>query len=204
MANDGLFNIKNIGEMLKSLFISKVRIRILDKYMADLKKSYHVRGLVRELGEEINAVRRELLNLKKAGILNSSKDGNKIMYAINKECPIIWELRSMFFKESKLGQSLLENLSTVEGIKIAIVTETFLKGKRENQTDIDMLFIGDMKIRELSSVVSSLEKELDKVIQFAAMKVEDFEFGKKKQDPILMNALVNDKIIILGKNSDLI
>jgi len=36
------------------------------------------------------------------------------------------------------------------------------------------------------------------------MKVEDFEFGKKKRDPILMNALMKDKIILIGKDSDLL
>lgn len=189
--------------MLKNLFISKVRIRLLDKYMSDITKSYHVRGLVRELGEEINAVRRELLNLKKAGLLTSSKDGNKIMYKIDKSCPIIWELRSMFFKESKIGKTLYEKLIPIEGIKVVIVTEVFLKSNHENNTDIDLLFIGDMKIRELSQVMSSLEKDLDRVIRFAAMRVEDFEFGKKKQDPILMNALSKDKIILIGKDSDL-
>ena len=50
--------------MLKKLFISKVRIRILEQYMLDMNAAFHVRGLVRTLEEEINAVRRELLNLQ--------------------------------------------------------------------------------------------------------------------------------------------
>lgn len=190
--------------MLKSLFISKVRIRVLAKYMEDLNKPYHVRGLVRELGEEINAVRRELLSLKKVKLLDSRKDGNKIMYAINKDCPIVWELRDLFFKESDIGKTLFEKLHPIEGIRVAIVTEAFLKKKYFDKTDIDMLFIGDMKVRELSLAVSALEKEMGRVIKFAAMKVEDFEFGKKKRDPILINALSKDKIIILGKVSDLL
>jgi hypothetical protein len=190
--------------MLKNLFISKVRIRILERYMSNTKASFHVRGLVRELGEEINAVRRELLNLKSAGILKSIKDGNKIVYTIDKSCPIIWELRSMFFKESEMGQLLYSKLSTVNGITVGIVTDAFLQNKHENPTDIDMIFIGDMKVKELTTVMSALEKELDRVIKYAAMKPEDYEFGRRKKDPILMNALQNDKIIILGKDSDLI
>jgi len=190
--------------MLKSLFISKVRIRVLAKYMEDVNKPYHVRGLVRELGEEINAVRRELLSLKKVGILTSKKDGNKIMYTINKECPILWELRSMFFKDSDTGKLLIEKLTPVEGIQVAIVTEAFLKNKYVDKSDIDILFIGEMKIRELSMAVSSIEKELNKSIKYVAMKVEDFEFGKKKRDPILLNALSKDKLIVLGKDSDLL
>lgn len=190
--------------MLKSLFISKVRIKVLAKYMEDVNKSYHVRGLVRELGEEINAVRRELLSLKKAGLLTSKKDGNKIMYTVNKDCPILWELRSIFFKESETGKLLYEKFSPIEGISIAIVTEAFLKNKYVDKTDIDMLFIGNMKIRELSMAVSQLEKDMGRVIKFAAMKSEDFEFGKRKRDPIIINALIKDKIILLGKDSNLL
>ena len=123
--------------MLKSLFVSKVRIKVLAKYMEDVNKSYHVRGLVRELGEEINAVRRELLSLKKAGLLESHKEGNKIMYSINKQCPILWELRSMFFKESDIGKLLYNTLMPLSGVKVVIVTETFLKNKYLDKTDID-------------------------------------------------------------------
>lgn len=172
--------------------------------MFNLKGMYHVRGLVRELGDEINAVRRELLNLKDAGILKSTKEGNKIVYTIDRTCPIIWELRSIFFKESDLGQKILSSISSIEGITLGIVTEAFLKEKHDNPSDIDMLFIGNMKIRDLTSAMNALEKELCKVIKYVAIKPEDYEFGKRKKDPILMNALANDKIIIIGKDSDLI
>jgi DNA-binding transcriptional ArsR family regulator len=190
--------------MLRHLFISKVRIRILETYMLDLKAAHHVRGLVRDLGDEINAVRRELLNLRDAGLLVSSKDGNKIVYRINKDCPIIWELRSMFFKESDLGKKILSSVSAIDGISVGIVTEAFLQGKHDNPSDIDMLFIGNMRIKDLTSAMNGLEKELGRVIKYVAIKPEDYEFGRRKKDPILMNALLNDKIIIIGKDSDLI
>ena len=74
--------------MLKNIFISKVRVRILKQYMFHPFDGYHVRGLVRLLDEEINAIRRELLNLKEAGILISHKDGNKLVYELNPECTI--------------------------------------------------------------------------------------------------------------------
>ena len=74
----------------------------------------------------------------------------------------------------------------------------------EKNNFIAGFFIGDMKIREVSSAVSSVEKELNRSIRYTIMKVEDFEFGKKKRDPILMNALSKDKIILIGKDSDLL
>lgn len=172
--------------------------------MLEPKPAYHVRGLVRELGEEINAVRRELLNLKTAGILKSATEGNKLVYKLNNSSPMIKELRSMFFKDSDLGNMLYSRLSVLEGVQVALITETFLKGKYTDDTDLDMLFIGDMKVRDLTSTMSAIEKEIGREIRFTAMKKDAYEFGKKKKDPILMNNLMKDNIILIGNISDLI
>jgi ACT domain-containing protein len=172
--------------------------------MADLNASFHVRGLVRVLDEEINAVRRELLNLESAGILKSKKDGNKLVYRVNRECPILWELRSLFFKESPIGQKIQEVVKGIDGVQVVVLTESFITGKYEHTTDVDLLFIGDMKVRDLSLAMSQVEKELEKQIRFSAIRKEDFDFARKKKEPFLMNILEKDKIIMFGQLSDLL
>jgi len=190
--------------MLKNLFISKVRVKILDQYMTNFNASFHVRGLVRILNEEINAVRRELLNLQEAGVLKSQKDGNKLVYKLNKDCPILWELRSMFFKESKIGTTILKQTGAVEGIQVIVLTDSFLKNEYNNPTDLDLLIIGTMKIKDISNAIAQVEKELGKEIRFSAITKEDFDFARKKKEPFLMNILENDKIILFGQISDLL
>jgi predicted nuclease of predicted toxin-antitoxin system len=49
-----------------------------------------------------------------------------------------------------------------------------------------------------------LKKSLADQLRITVMKVEDFEFGKKKRDPIINDALLKDKIILIGKDSDLL
>jgi predicted AAA+ superfamily ATPase len=49
--------------MLKELFISEVRVNLLKFLIKNFTQEFHVRALVRELGLEINAVRRELEKL---------------------------------------------------------------------------------------------------------------------------------------------
>jgi DNA-binding transcriptional ArsR family regulator len=190
--------------MLKNLFISKVRVSILRQYMSNFNASFHVRGLVRALDEEINAVRRELLNLEAAGILKSKKEGNKLVYKVNKDCPILWELRSMFFKESPIGEKIREVVNSIEGVQVVVLTESFINGKYENNTDVDFLFIGSMRVRDLSIAINQVEKELERDIRFSAIRKEDFDFARKKKEPFLMNILEKDKIIIFGQLSDLL
>ncbi len=190
--------------MLKNIFISKVRISILDVFLSNLDCAHHVRELVRILDEEINAVRRELMNLETAGILKSRKEGNKSVYRINKECPTLYELRALFYKESITGKAILNVAKEIEGVDFVILTDSFIKKKYENSTDVDFLFIGTMRIRDLSTAVSQLEKDLERDIRFSAITKEDFEFARKKKEPFLMNILQNDKIILLGQLSDLL
>ena len=54
---------------MKSIFddiiTSKVRVKVLELFFSNLTEMYHVRGIVREIKEEINAVRRNWKDLRK-------------------------------------------------------------------------------------------------------------------------------------------
>ena len=75
----------NLGDIITS----KVRIKILELFLADLEEMYHVRGIVRETKEEINAVRRELQRLEKAGILKKEPRGNRLYYWLRKRSLVV-------------------------------------------------------------------------------------------------------------------
>lgn len=190
--------------MLKKILISRVRIRILEKYLLNPHSSFHVRGLMRELNEEINAVRRELINLEEAGILKSKKDKNMVVYTIDHSSPYISTLRTLFFKDSTLGQKLFERVKTLVGLKALVVTESFLNGNHKSDADIDMLFLGDCKVREVKDIITELEKDLEKEIRATSMKQEDFEFAKKKKDTVINNLLSQDLIQVYGEINDLL
>lgn len=190
--------------MLKKILISRVRIRILEKYLLNPNATYHVRGLVRELNEEINAVRRELLNLEDAEILKSKKDKNMVVYTINNDNPYLSDLRSIFFKNSKIGTKIMERAKNLEGLQALIVTECFLTGKYKSDADIDILFLGNAKVREVKELVGELEKDLDREIRASVMKQEDFEFAKKKKDPVINNLLDEKLIQVYGTLTDLL
>ncbi|HCC68091.1 TPA: hypothetical protein DEP90_02720 [Patescibacteria group bacterium] len=190
--------------LLKKLFISKVRIRILEKYLLNPSISFHVRGLVRELNEEINAVRRELINLEAIGLLKSKRDKNKLVYKLNRECTSIPELQTLFLKNSKLGQKILERVQNIEGLESLIVTESFLTETYLSENDIDMLFLGNPKIKDIKNVITELERDLERELKASAMKREDFDFAKKKKDPIVMNLLKQNIVLIYGNPNTLL
>jgi len=102
--------------MLQALFSSKTRVSLLTLFMRGDNKRYYLRELSRMLNESVTPIRRELLNLKKIGLLNDSKVANLIYYEVNEEFVFLDELRSMFQKEWGIDTKQHENsVNTGEG-----------------------------------------------------------------------------------------
>ena len=73
--------------MLADLITSQSRIKLLNVLLAQPSEMFHVRELVRRTGDEINAVRRELLFLEKKGILTREPRANRVYYSLSKNYP---------------------------------------------------------------------------------------------------------------------
>ena len=96
---------------LNDIITSKVRIKLLELFYANPTEMYHVRGIVREIKEEINAVRRDLQRLEEAGIIKKEPRGNRIYYWPREDYPMYGDFISIIAKTTGLGAKLIENKS---------------------------------------------------------------------------------------------
>lgn len=190
--------------MLKNLFISKVRVKLLQQFFFNPKEQFHVRGLVRILDEEINAIRRELLNLEDAGILKFEKQGNKIVYTVNKSNPLVEDLRNLIAKGSDLGKKILKVSKDVGKVSTVLATNPFFTGEYKDENDLDLLFIGEVDLRKLSLEMKDVENFVGRELRYTAVTVQDFDFGKKKRSPVILNVINDDFVIIVGSLRQLI
>jgi predicted transcriptional regulator len=96
--------------MLKTLFTSKVRVKILKKFFLQKEERFYVRELTRDLDEQVNAVRRELEALKKIGLLKSLDENRKKYYFLNQHFLIYPELSSIIIKNFVLDIDIQKDL----------------------------------------------------------------------------------------------
>ena len=61
-----------------------------------------------------------------------------------------------------------------------------------------------MRVNNLATAITELEKILGRQIRISAITKEDFDFARKKKEPFLMNILEHDKLVIFGQISDLL
>src|SRR3972149_11920700 len=110
---------------LGDIITSKVRIKVLELFMSNLGEMYHVRGLVRETKEEINAVRRELERLEGAGILKKEARGNRLYYWVRDDYPFFGDILSIVSKTTGLGSEIISNQKKIGRVNYAMFSGKF-------------------------------------------------------------------------------
>lgn len=190
--------------MLSDLITSKSRIKLLNILLAEPKEIYHVRELVRRTGDEINAVRRELLLLEKRGILVREPRANRVYYSLSKNYPFYFDLLKMGSKMAGLGANILRNRVKIGKIKYAMFSGRFTRRMEKRSTDVDLLMVGTVVLPELAMLIRDEEKRLGREINYTVMTEEEFSFRKKKRDPFILSVLSGSRVMLYGDEESML
>jgi hypothetical protein len=190
---------------LGDIITSKVRVKILSLFFANQGEMYHVRGIVREVAEEINAVRRELEKMEKSGILKKEPRGNRVYYFLRTDYPLFGDLLSIVSKSTGLGESLVTNRNKIGRVSFVMFSGKFARGKsRKREDDVDILIVGEVVLPELAALVRAEESKRNKEINYTVMSREELDFRKKRRDPFLLGILAGSRIMIIGDEEELV
>jgi len=89
--------------MLEYIITSRVKRSLLRLVLTNPNNEFYVREISRLIEEPINAVRRELGYLEKAGLVNTRYAGNLKYYSANKEPPVYPEMKKSYTPPPPLG-----------------------------------------------------------------------------------------------------
>ena len=190
--------------MLEDLIISRVRVKLLELFLANPGKIFHVRDMVRRTDEEINAVRRELAHLEKAGMLSKEPRANRLYYTFRKDYPLYFELLELVAKTSGLGKDLLKNRAKLGKIKFVMVSGSFIRKLPPAEERVDLLIVGNLVLPELSQIVKAEEVRSEREINYTVMTQEEFEFRKSRRDPFILEILKGSRVMIIGDEEELV
>jgi len=190
---------------LGDIITSKVRVKILNLFLANLKEMYHVRGIVREVDEEINAVRRELEKMEKSGILKKEPRGNRVYYWIRTDYPLFGDLLSIISKSTGIGSAIIENRNKIGKVAYVMFSGRFARRKpRKKEDDVDILVVGEVVLPELAVIIRTEESKRNVEINYTVMSKEEFDFRKKRRDPFLLGIMAGSRTMIIGDEEELI
>ncbi|OGM05823.1 hypothetical protein A2125_01990 [Candidatus Woesebacteria bacterium GWB1_43_5] len=190
---------------ISDIITSKARIRILELFFANSGEMYHVRGVVRETNEEINAVRRELERLEKAGVVRKEARGNRHYYWPREDYPFYGDLLAMVSKTTGLGAQMIANRKKIGRLNYVMFSGKFARRKeRKKEDEVDILVVGDVVLPELANMIRVEESKRGHEVNYTVMSRDELEFRKKRRDPFLLGILYASRVMIMGDEDSMI
>lgn len=183
--------------MLEELFHSKTRVKILSYFSLNPDVKVYIREFSRIINENVNSVRRELINLENIKILISEEQGNLKYYHMNKESPIYKEITNIFLKTEGISKILKKRFENKD-IETLFIYGSFASGKAKYNSDLDLLLIGNINEEYLIKEIDRIEKEFSKEINYTLFNKKEIMSRIKEKDPFLTNILKNPKIFIIN------
>lgn len=191
--------------MLEDLIISRVRVKILKLFLLNPAKIFHVREIVRQTKEEINAVRRELAHMEKHGMVSKEPRGNRLYYSFRRDYPLYYDLMGLVTKTSNLGADILKNKNKLGKIKFAMLSGRFVRGTTSHTDEVDLLIVGQkIVLPELSQIIRAEEARRGRELNYTIMTEEELNFRKKRRDPFIAVILSGSRVMVIGDEEELV
>ena len=107
--------------MLKRLFTSKSRVKILEFLLLNSTGEFHLREISRRTGVSAPYVQRELANLLALGLVLKRSQGNLVLFRLNRDSVIAEELKRIFLKTESFGRFIRDSLGEVGVIRFGLI-----------------------------------------------------------------------------------
>lgn len=181
-------------EVLKALFSSQTRVKLLSVFLLHPEEEYFIRQLTRILNEQINSIRRELENLRRIGLVKARHKNRRKFYKVDPEFPIFQDLRNIFAKGVRGENSTVAALKRLSGVEFLLLAGTFAN----TESRVDLLMVGDVK-KEAVELVLDQDSAM-KHIRYSLFSKADFLYRLSLKDRFIVE-IVDDPRHIVALNS---
>lgn len=180
--------------MLEKLFVSKVRIKILD-FLFFQKQETYIREIGRELKLSPSAVKREVDNLISIKLV--LKEEKRII--LNKTNPILIDLRNIFLKTDSIIYPIREALKEKD-IEFALIFGSFARSEYNSKSDVDLLVIGKIKQEKVFKLLRPVEKIVKRDLNPVVWTSEELKRNKNKG--FVKDIIKKNKLMIIGGENE--
>jgi predicted nucleotidyltransferase len=189
--------------VLNELISSSARVKVLRLLLLNEGKRYYQREIADLLELPLRAVQREGARLTRIGLLHRIEDGNRVYFQANQTCSIFPELKRILLKTVALELLLSEALAQDGQIQVAFIYGSYAADWETVASDVDLFVIGSISGRQLSTVLSPAQTEIQREINYHLVTSEEFQERLTQGDGFLRNVLEGPKIFVIGNEETL-
>jgi predicted nucleotidyltransferase len=145
-----------------------------------------------------------LAALVTAGILHRRKDGNRVYFQADGDCPFLGEVQGILAKTVGPVDVLREALTPLETrVAVAFVHGSVAFSRERASSDIDLIVVGSLGLAELSPALETAEQRLGRPVNASTYTPQEFARKLAQKNHFLRAVLDKEKLFIVGTADDL-
>lgn len=184
--------------------LPRIRQAILAATLAKPEHEWYLGELARHLHVQPSSLQRELATLTAAGILRKRREGNRVYFQPDPDCPFLPELRGLLIKTAGLRDALRDALAPLAGrIRWAFVYGSVARGQEASGSDVDVMIIGDVGSSEVSPLLHEAEMRLGREVNSTVYSLGEFTKKLHAGYGFHRGVLDGAKLFLIGGERDL-
>lgn len=189
--------------LLAEILSSRVREQMFLHLFDGLNRELHMRELERRSGFAIGTVQTELKKLARLDLIVSRRDGNRLYYSANQTHPLYGDICRLVAKTSGIIGRLQAALGERPDIICAFLFGSVAADTAGAQSDLDLMIIGSVGLRQLSAVLKEVAHTAEREINPYIVSAQELKQRLQSRDHFMKNVMDAQKVFIKGEKDDL-
>lgn len=184
--------------------LSQTMQKVLELLLLHADRAYYQREIAQLSGSQLRAVQNALSRLVEGGIISRTERGRQVFYQAREDCPIFTELRDIFVKTVGIRDRIRKALQSLdEKIELALIFGSWARGDQQPDSDIDLLIVGPVSLREVSTALRDPAAELGREINPVVMTQQELRKRLEDGDHFATRLAQGETIRIMGQIDDI-
>jgi DNA-binding transcriptional ArsR family regulator len=188
---------------LTRLLSSRVKAEVFRLLFGPDALELHVREIARRAKLNEATVRQELSVLAGLHLVALRRDGNRAYYRAETGNPLCSDIRNIVLKTSCLIDILRIALVEKPGIRLAFVVGSVASGGEKPATDIDLMIIGSVSLRQLSKWLSGVAAQVGRDVNPRVFTPREFSRRRQAGDRFVISVLSAPRLFVIGTEMSL-
>jgi hypothetical protein len=184
--------------------INKTTQGLLAATVLHPERSWYLSDLARHLRRRASSLQQPLADLVSAGVLSRRKEGNRVYFQANPDCPFLPELQGLMAKTVGLVDVLRDALAPLKTrLRVAFIHGSVAASCERAGSDVDLVAIGRVGLAALSPVLEKAEQRLGRPVNASVYSPEEFARKVSAKNHFVCSVLDKEKLFVVGKPNDL-
>lgn len=187
--------------MLNILGRSKIRKKIILLFVYNQRKEFYLSEIARQAKTSAGTAQRELNKLLAQDFITFRKRGNLNIYRLNESYALIREIEAIVQKTFGIEAELKTELGKIRGIQFAFLFGSFVEGKFDSDSDIDLFIIGTADDDDIFRAVKKVEDSAGHEINYHL--ADEAEFIEKSKSRSFYREILARPLMLIGVENEL-